>query len=59
MPPIEGDEEEVKERKGFKIFNSKQIMNLTSNIINTNKSWKQFIQTKKLNKTNTVSFVSA
>ena len=59
MPPIEGDEEEVKERKGFKIFNSKQIMNLTSNIINTNKSWKQFIQTKKLNMTNTVSFVSA
>ena len=59
MPPIEGDEEEVKERKGFKNFNSKQIMNLTSNIINTNKSWKQFIQTKKLNKTNTVSFVSA
>ena len=27
VPPLEGDEEEVKEGKGLKIFNSKQIAN--------------------------------
>ena len=45
MPPLEGDEE-VKEGR-IKIFNSKQIINETSNTISTNKNWKQFIQIKK------------
>ena len=40
-------------------LNSKQTINQTSNIISTNKSWKQCIQIKKLNQTNTGSFVLA
>ena len=39
MPPLERDEE-VKEGKEIKMFNSKQTFIYTSNIINTNKSWK-------------------
>ena len=35
MPPLESDEEEVKEGKGLKTL---------FNIISTNKSWKQFKQ---------------
>ena len=42
MPPLEGDEEEVKVN-----CNSKQIINYTSNIIRTKKIWKQFIHIKK------------
>ena len=42
----------------IKIFNSKQIINQTSNVNSTKKSWKQFMQLKKLNKTDTVSFVA-
>ena len=38
--------------------NSKQANNQVSSIISTNKSYKQFIQTKKRNQINTVSFVS-
>ena len=45
MPPLQGDEE-VKEGKGFKNLDSKQTINQTSNIISTDKSWKQFIQIK-------------
>ena len=41
IPPLEGYEK-VKEGKK-NIFNSKQIINQTSNIISTNKNWKQFI----------------
>ena len=59
LPPLEGDEEEVKEVKRLNIFNSKQIINQTSNIISTDKSSKQFIQIKKWNQTNIISFVSA
>ena len=47
IPPLEGDEEEAKEGKGFKIFNSKEIINQSANIISTNKSWKEFMQIKK------------
>ena len=54
IPPLEGDEEEAKEGKGFKIFNSKEIINQSANIISTNKSWKEFMQIKKWNQTNTV-----
>ena len=48
MPLQEGDEEvkEGKTKKKKKI-NSEQIVYLTSNIISTNKSWKQSLQTKK------------
>ena len=47
MPPLEGDEEEVKKKKRIKIFNSKQIINQTYHIISKNISWKQFRQIKK------------
>ena len=43
----------------IKNFNSEQFINQTSNIIRTNKSWKQFIQIKKQNQANNISFVSA
>ena len=45
MPPPQRDEE-VKKSKRIKSLESKQIFNYTSNIISTNKSWKQFIQIK-------------
>ena len=38
MPPLEGDEEELKEAKRINNFNSKQTISQTSNIISTNKS---------------------
>ena len=47
MPPQKGDEVEVPKRKMIKNIDSKQIINQTSNIISTNKSWKQFTQIKK------------
>ena len=47
LPPIEDDEEEVKEGKRIKIFNAKQAINQSSNIISTKKIWIQFIQIKK------------
>ena len=40
MPPLEGDENEVKKRKKIKNLNSKQTINQISNIIRTNKGWK-------------------
>ena len=40
-------DEEVKEGRRLKIFDSKQITNQTCNIISTNKGWKQFIQIKQ------------
>ena len=43
MPPLD-DDEEVKEGRGLKMFDSKQIINQTSSIISTNESWKQFKQ---------------
>ena len=48
----EDDEEEVKEGKRLKILTPNQ----TASIIRTNKSWKEFIQTKKQNQTNAVLF---
>ena len=45
IPPLEGDEEEVKHRKGLKFLTPNTL--LTSNVIRTNKSWKQFMQIKK------------
>ena len=49
MPPLVGDKEKV---KGRKKFSTKQTFNQTSCIISTNKSWKQFTQTKKGSQTN-------
>ena len=45
--PLEGNEEEVKKRKRIKNIDPTQIINETSNIITSNKCWKQFIQIKK------------
>ena len=56
MLSLEGDEE-VKERKILKISTPKKL--LTRLVILLNKNWKQFLQIKKLNQTNTTSFVSA
>ena len=39
MPPLERDEE-VKEGKEIKNFNSKQTFIYTSKIVSTSKSWK-------------------
>ena len=47
-----------KNRNRIRSFNSKQTINQTSNIISTSKSYKQFIQIKKSNQANIVSFVS-
>ena len=44
MPPLEGDEEEVKEGKGLKILTSNKL--LTRLPILSGQSWKQFIQIK-------------
>ena len=46
MQPLEGDEEQVKEGTGLKIFTPNKLLARLSNIIKTNKSWKQFIQIK-------------
>ena len=40
LPPLESDEDEVKEGKKNQNFDSKQTINQTSNITSTNKSWK-------------------
>ena len=55
IPPLEGDEEEAKEGKGLKNFNSKKIIYQSANIISIDKSRKQFMQIKKWNQANTVS----
>ena len=44
---LEGNEEEVKKRKRIKNIDPTQIINETSNIITSNKCWKQFKQIKK------------
>ena len=45
MALLEGNEA-VRKGKGSNIFNAKEIINYTSNIISTNKNWKQFMQIK-------------
>ena len=45
MPQLEVDEEEVKEGKLLNILTPNKLLSRLSNIINTNKSWKQIIQT--------------
>ena len=57
MLPL-GDEK-GKQLNRINNFNSEQAINQTFNIISTNRSWKQFVQVKKWNQTNTISFVSA
>ena len=56
MPPLESDEE-VKEGKGLKTLTPSKL--LARLPISLNKSWKQFIQIKKWNQTNTMFFASA
>ena len=46
-------------RKGIKNIDSKQTLIQTFNTVSKNKSWKQFMKTKKWNKANTTSFLSA
>ena len=59
MQPLEGDEEEVKEGTGLKIFTPNKLLARLSNIIKTNKNLETIHTNKKRNKTHTVSFVPA
>ena len=54
MPLLEGDEEEVNEEKGLKIFTLSKILTRLAVLLATNKSSKSFKQTKKRNQTNTL-----
>ena len=45
MPPLEGSEEEVKERKGLKILTPNKLT-IRLPILLVQKSWKQLIQIK-------------
>ena len=47
------------EGKGLKILTPNKLLTRLPNIISTNQTWKQFIQIKKRDNANTVSFVSA
>ena len=47
------------EGKGLKILTPNKLLTRLPNIISTNQTWKQFIQIKKWDNANTVSFVSA
>ena len=59
MPPLEGDEEEVKDRKWLKILTPNKLLTRLPIILAQIKSWEQFKQIKKWNQANTASFVSA
>ena len=58
MTPLEDDEEEVKAGERLKILTANKLSTRLISIFSLNKSWKQFLQTKKRNQTNTISFVS-
>ena len=45
-------------RTGLKILTPNNLLTRLPNIVSTSKSWKQFIQIKKWNQTNAISFVS-
>ena len=59
MPLLEGDEEEVIEGKGLKILTPNKLLTRFTILLAQIKSWIQFIQIKKRNQANTLSFVSA
>ena len=58
IPPLEGYAEEVKQGKGLKMLTPNKWL-IRPQITSEIKSWKQLIQIKKRNQTNTLSFVSA
>ena len=45
-------------RTDLKILTPNNLLTRLPNIVSTSKSWKQFIQIKKWNQTNAISFVS-
>ena len=48
MPPLKGDEEEIKEEKWFKILTLNKLVTGLP-IILAQKNWKEFMQIKKWN----------
>ena len=58
MTPLEDDEEEVKAGERLKILTANKLSTRLISVFSLNKNWKQFLQTKKRNQTNTISFVS-
>ena len=56
MPPLEGDEEEVKEGKRLKILTPNKLLIRLPISFSQIKSWKQIEQIKKWNHTNNASF---
>ena len=58
LPPIEDDEEEVKEEKGLKFSTPSKLLTSLPILLAQKKIWIQFIQIKKRNQPNTISFVS-
>ena len=47
VPPLEGDEKEMKEGKGLKTLSPNKVLNSLPIFISTYKSYKKFKQTKK------------
>ena len=56
MPPLEGDEEEVKEGKWLKILTPNKLLTRLPILFSQIKSWKQIEQIKKWNHANNASF---
>ena len=56
MPPLEGDEEEVKEGKRLKILTAIKLFIRLPISFSQIKSWKQIEQIKKWNHANNASF---
>ena len=59
MPPLEGDEEVVKEGKGLKLFTPNKLLSRLPILLAQRKAGKNSYKTKRRNHRNTVSFVLA
>ena len=59
MPPLEDDEEKVKETKGLKVITPNKPLTRPPILLVQVKAENKFITIKKWNKTKTTSFVSA
>ena len=59
MPPLEGDEEVVKEGKGLKFFTPNKLLTRLPILLAQRKAGKNSYKTKRRNHTNIVSFVLA
>ena len=59
MPPLEGDEEQVKEGKVLKILSPNKLLTRLPITLAQTKAGKNSCKLKKWNQINTASFVSA